>query len=194
MCRCRDACLSKGKDVPLQHQQPMWVPTNIRMHRDWKHKPFLLLPVMELKLIHPQFLHISRVHPAMTIGSLLAIQQSAKPPTRTSSNITHINIIGGKSSKYQLAGISHKPVICPPSTPQAASSNRSESICRLSVTSSIDSRDARNCDRIPTHIAASTQRLPDWLPTRALPCRGEVGLGSRLLVCSTIISSVTVFP
>ena len=60
----------KNNNIPFEHKQPMRMPTNIRMHRDRKHKPFLFLSIMITELIHPQLLYRLRIHPPMTIRRL----------------------------------------------------------------------------------------------------------------------------
>ncbi len=89
---------------------------NVGMDSDRKHE-VVLLPVVVVELIHPQFLDISRIDPTVGVGRLLDEHHRrqivsgslvSKQDTPESMPLS--------THKYQLAGISHNPVIAPPSS------------------------------------------------------------------------------
>jgi len=82
----------------------------------WKHE-VVLLPVVVVELIHPQLLDISRIDPAVGVGRLL--DEHHRRQIVSGSLVSKQDTPGSipfSTYKYQLAGISHSPVIAPPSS------------------------------------------------------------------------------
>ena len=52
------------RDSPFQHENYMWMPTDIRMDGHRKAE-VVILPVEVIKVVPPQVLHISGINPAM---------------------------------------------------------------------------------------------------------------------------------
>jgi hypothetical protein len=120
--------LGRAFHSPFQHHQSMRMPTDVWMYSDRIHEPFLVLAVKELESIHPHFFNVAGVYPAVAVGGFFLYRNrqhqthwsglKSKPSIHLkgyAGSQRTINIIGGKSSAYQLAGISHNPVVTPAS-------------------------------------------------------------------------------
>ncbi len=89
---------------------------HVRMNGHSKYE-VVLLPIVVVELVHPQLLDISRVDPAVGIGRLL--DEHHRRQIVSGSLVSKLDTSRSTPSttyKYQLAGISHKPVIAPPSS------------------------------------------------------------------------------
>lgn len=104
--------------LPFQHQQAMRMTGDIGMNRHWEDK-LVLFAVVIIELVEPQFFYILWIHPAVGVGRLLDEHHGSKVFTQNSQNSVSPTVISlerdayGRSSKYQEAGISTKPVIGP---------------------------------------------------------------------------------
>lgn len=118
---------AKRHDLPLEHHQAVRMAAHIRVHRHGVHEALVVLAVEELEPVHPHLLDVARVHPAVAVGRCCSIKiisrqlllHATHPKGEVVEECLHVflhflmNIIGGKSSAYQLAGISHRPVVTP---------------------------------------------------------------------------------
>ena len=57
-------------NLPLQHENNMWMPTDVRMYGDWKAK-VIVLAIEIVKMVAPQIFDVLRVHPTMRVRSFL---------------------------------------------------------------------------------------------------------------------------
>lgn len=78
----------------------------------------IIFPVEVVEVVSPQVLDISRVDPAMGVGRLLnELAKLIGPISFQRQGLKiRLTIIGGRSSRYQLEGISTRPVDVPGSS------------------------------------------------------------------------------
>jgi hypothetical protein len=98
------------------------MPADIRVDCHGINKTFVVLAVEELEAVHPHLFDVAGVNPTVTIRGYKGGGKNVSSNIPQKKNhdpkgkhLLHflINIIGGKSSAYQLAGISHRPVVTP---------------------------------------------------------------------------------
>lgn len=91
----------------------MRVSADIRMDRDWIYELFLFT-IEVVKVVTPQVFDISWVDPTMAVWCLHGVSAFGSLLLCGRPRTFLMNNMGGRSSRYQLAGISTRAVCLPP--------------------------------------------------------------------------------